>query len=53
ETEDFADLTRRVVEVANTHCQGRLVSLLEGGYNVDALADSVQLHIETLLDSEK
>ncbi|MEZ5941836.1 MAG: histone deacetylase [Planctomycetaceae bacterium] len=53
ETEDFADLTLRVVDVANTHCQGRLVSLLEGGYNVDALADSVQLHIETLLECEK
>ena len=34
---------------ARTHAQGRLVSCLEGGYHLDALAESVQIHLETLL----
>ncbi len=50
ETEDFAELTRRVAAIAADCCQGRLVSVLEGGYNVDALAASVQRHLEVLLD---
>jgi acetoin utilization deacetylase AcuC-like enzyme len=49
ETEDFALLTRQVVEVAKTHAGGRLVSCLEGGYNVDALAESVEAHLCELL----
>jgi acetoin utilization deacetylase AcuC-like enzyme len=49
ETEDFATLTRQVLEVARTHAQGRLVSCLEGGYHLDALAESVQAHLEELL----
>jgi acetoin utilization deacetylase AcuC-like enzyme len=49
ETEDFAALTRKVLEVARTHCQGRLVSCLEGGYHPDALAETVQAHLEELL----
>jgi acetoin utilization deacetylase AcuC-like enzyme len=53
EVEDFAELTRAVVEVARTHAQGRLVSCLEGGYNLQALAESVQAHLETLLASDQ
>ncbi|MFO0919084.1 MAG: histone deacetylase [Planctomycetaceae bacterium] len=49
ETEDFIDLTKLVRAVARQHCRGRLVSLLEGGYDVNALADSVAAHLETLL----
>ena len=49
ETEDFATLTRAVMDVAETHCAGRLVSCLEGGYDLDALAEAVQAHLETLL----
>ena len=48
ETEDFAPLTKLVRQVADQHCQGRLVSLLEGGYNVSALAESVACHLESL-----
>lgn len=50
ETEDFAALTKMVYSAAKTHCRGRLVSLLEGGYDVDALAASLGLHLQTLLD---
>jgi acetoin utilization deacetylase AcuC-like enzyme len=49
ETEDFTTLTKQVLEVAKTHAKGRLVSCLEGGYNLDALAESVQTHLEELL----
>ena len=45
ETEDFARLTDLVTEVAQTHCRGRVVSLLEGGYHPQALADSVKVHL--------
>jgi len=48
ETEDFEPLTRLVIQVAEQYCQGRLVSLLEGGYNVRALAESVTCHMEAL-----
>jgi acetoin utilization deacetylase AcuC-like enzyme len=49
ESEDFATFTRQVLDVARTHAGGRLVSCLEGGYNLDALAESVQAHLEELL----
>ena len=52
ESEDFATLTRSVMEVARQHANGRIVSLLEGGYHVDALAESVQIHLETLQPSK-
>lgn len=48
ETEDFEPLTRLVVEVADQYCQGRVVSVLEGGYNVRALAESVECHMRAL-----
>jgi acetoin utilization deacetylase AcuC-like enzyme len=49
ETEDFTMLTDRVLDVAKVHCQGRMVSCLEGGYNLQALAESVGVHLERLL----
>ena len=49
QTEDFEALTRLVSQVAKTHCHGRLVSCLEGGYNTRRLAESVACHLQTLL----
>ncbi len=49
EAEDFAWLTQQVLDVARTHAAGRLVSCLEGGYDLQALAESVQAHLEELL----
>ncbi len=49
ETEDFGELTRFLLDVAIARCGGRLVSCLEGGYNVDLLADCVQVHLGELL----
>ena len=49
EVEDFATLTRQVLDVAKTHARGRLVSCLEGGYDLGALAESVRAHLQELL----
>ena len=45
---DFAYMTRRIMEVADRHAQGRIVSTLEGGYNLSSLARSVVAHVRTL-----
>ncbi len=47
--EDYGWATRRLVDVAVKYCDGRLVSVLEGGYNLDALADSVAAHLQALM----
>ncbi len=49
ETEDFGKLTDLVKQVAQAHCGGKIVSLLEGGYSTQRLAESVGLHLERLL----
>ncbi|MFN4258437.1 MAG: histone deacetylase [Gemmataceae bacterium] len=49
DTEDFVTMTKQVLEVARSHCKARLVSCLEGGYHLDALAECVQAHLEELL----
>jgi acetoin utilization deacetylase AcuC-like enzyme len=49
ESEDYVALTRHVLEIAEVHGQGRVVCCLEGGYNLQALAESARLHLETLL----
>ena len=51
ETEDFADMTKTLLNIAQTHAQGRLVSCLEGGYHLEALAESVQAHLAELLSA--
>ncbi|RMG37404.1 MAG: histone deacetylase, partial [Planctomycetota bacterium] len=50
ETGDFATLTRIVQRIADRHAGGRIVSTLEGGYNLQALAESVAAHLTTLLE---
>ena len=48
EVEDFEALTRSIVAVAETHAKGRIVSVLEGGYNVPILAGCVAAHLRAL-----
>jgi acetoin utilization deacetylase AcuC-like enzyme len=43
--EGFESMTRSLVDVANVHCNGKIVSLLEGGYNLHALGRSVVRHL--------
>lgn len=49
ETEDFASLTSRVLEAAEAHAAGRLVSVLEGGYHLQATAEGVEAHLAEML----
>jgi acetoin utilization deacetylase AcuC-like enzyme len=49
ESEDFAALTRVVLDVADTYADGRLVSVLEGGYDPDAMTECVECHLTELL----
>ncbi len=50
-TEDFAWVTERLAELAARHCDGRVVSTLEGGYDLSALADSVAAHVRSLQEA--
>lgn len=45
---DFAELTTIMREIADKHAGGRLVSILEGGYNLDGLTKAVQAHAQSL-----
>jgi acetoin utilization deacetylase AcuC-like enzyme len=47
---DYAWVTQRIRAVAERHAQGRIVSLLEGGYNLSALGRSVVAHLRVLAD---
>jgi acetoin utilization deacetylase AcuC-like enzyme len=47
--EDFAWATLKLMEVAEIHCESRVVSVLEGGYDLQGLAASVAVHIQTLM----
>jgi acetoin utilization deacetylase AcuC-like enzyme len=49
EADDYAWLTARLVDVARTHARGRVVSTLEGGYDLDALAASAAAHVSALM----
>ena len=48
--QDYAWITQRIKDVAKKHSKGRIVSSLEGGYNLQALARSVEAHIRVLAD---
>jgi acetoin utilization deacetylase AcuC-like enzyme len=48
--QDYAWITGRVKDIARKHAKGRIVSCLEGGYNLDALGRSVEAHIRVLAD---
>jgi acetoin utilization deacetylase AcuC-like enzyme len=47
---DYEWITRRIKQVADRHAQGRIVSCLEGGYNLGALARSVAAHLRVLAE---
>ena len=47
---DYAWITREIKAIADTHAGGRIISVLEGGYALPALARSVLAHLSALLD---
>lgn len=48
-TEDFAWITRELCQIADSVCKGRIVSTLEGGYDLNALSDACRAHVEELM----
>ncbi len=48
--DDFASITDTIVQIARRHAKGRIVSMLEGGYDSSALGRSVAAHIRSLLE---
>jgi len=46
---DFIDLTKCAMDLAADYGKGRVVSMLEGGYNLEGLASAVEVHVDTLL----
>ena len=48
EDEDFVQLTQAAKQWAETNCAGRLISCLEGGYNLHTLGQTVRAHVEEL-----
>lgn len=46
----FAEMTERALSIAHDHAQNRLISVLEGGYDLGGLSRSVEAHLKTLLD---
>lgn len=48
--DDFEWVTKQLMCVADSYCKGRIISVLEGGYNLKALASSVAIHIKTLMN---
>lgn len=47
-TDDFAWVTERICDMAEKHCAGRVVSAQEGGYDLEALAESAAAHVKVL-----
>jgi acetoin utilization deacetylase AcuC-like enzyme len=50
--EDFGWVTRRLMEIANSTAGGRIVSVLEGGYDLQGLKESVAAHVSTLMNAD-
>ena len=48
ESEDFFKITRNIVDIANSHSKGRVISFLEGGYDLQALSESIIEHLNAL-----
>ncbi len=52
-SEDFYQITKRTLEVSKKYCNGNVVSILEGGYDLQALAESSEQHIKALMQYKK
>jgi acetoin utilization deacetylase AcuC-like enzyme len=49
-SKDFYDLTKRTLELSKLYCDGKVVSILEGGYDLNALQESSEMHVNALLE---
>ena len=50
ETEDFYVITDRILKTSKKFCNGKVVSILEGGYDLEALRDSTKRHVDALIE---
>ncbi len=49
-SKDFYNLTKRTLNLAKLYCEGKIVSILEGGYDLNALQESTEMHVNALLE---
>ena len=49
-SKDFYNLTKRTLNLAKLCCEGKVVSILEGGYDLNALQESTEMHVNALLE---
>ena len=50
ESKDFYEITKRTLELSKLHCNGKVVSILEGGYDLNALKESAMMHVSALME---
>ncbi|MDA9769395.1 histone deacetylase family protein [Candidatus Pelagibacter sp.] len=50
ESKDFYSITKRTLELSKQYCGGKVVSILEGGYDLLALQESTEMHVKALLE---
>ena len=50
ESKDFYEITKRTLELSKLYCDGKVVSILEGGYDLSALKESTAMHVKALLE---
>jgi len=50
ESADFYEITKRTLEISSLYCDGKVVSILEGGYDLLALQESTEMHVRALLE---
>ena len=50
ESKDFYSITKRTLELSKQYCNGKVVSILEGGYDLQALQESTEMHVKALLE---
>ncbi len=48
ESEDYLEITKKIVDIANIHSNGRIISFFEGGYDLVALSESIKEHLKAL-----
>jgi acetoin utilization deacetylase AcuC-like enzyme len=50
ESKDFYEITKRTLESSRLYCNGKVVSILEGGYDLLALQESTEMHVKALIE---
>ncbi len=50
-SKDFYEITKRIINIANNICNGKIVSILEGGYDLNALRESAYEHVKALIEN--